>query len=102
MKLFEQATRRATLAGIRIIRIALPLVSDKSLALLFRSTERVIYVFAGDKELTASIAEVAEIFELGPPYSSTVRKIAASMESDADLAASVLACLRKVSPYGAE
>jgi hypothetical protein len=102
MKLSEQAAHRVTAGGIRMVRLIIPRMSDRALARLLRVGERVVYILTGNDELTASIAEVAEIFESGPPLSSTVRKIAASMDTDAELAASILACLRKPSPYGSD
>lgn len=102
MKIIEKALHWATLTGMLISRTLLPLVSDRTLAFLLRRVERILYIFTGDEYLTASVAEVAEIFELGPPYSSTVRKIVASMETDSELAASAIECLRKPSPYGVD
>ncbi len=102
MKVFEKMSRAGTAAGILIIRFLLPRLSDKFIARLLRISERLSYAFTANEEGSASIAEVAEIFELGPPYSSTTRKIVASMETDKDLALSTLTCLSRPSPYGAD
>lgn len=102
MNVFEKARRRGTAAGIRIIRLLLPRLSDGFIAGLLRISERLAYAFTADEELRASISEVARIFEMGHPFTTTTRKIVASMETDTELAVSTLACLKKPSPYGAD
>ena len=100
MKPARRITRLAFTIAARLVRALLPRVSDQSLARLLRAAERIAYVLTGDRGLKASIGEVALVFELGPPYSATPRKVVASMETDADLALSAIQCLNKPSPYG--
>jgi hypothetical protein len=102
MKLVERTARWTTGVGIRILCSVIPRLSDRTLAHVLHTAERLVFLFTGNEDLKASIAEVAEVFESGPPYTAVLRKVLASMETDLGLAVSTLACLKKPSPYGAE
>jgi hypothetical protein len=98
MKLFEQGIYWSAAAGIRMTRFLLPLLSDRAVGRLLRLAERMVYIAAGETDLAASIAEGADVFESGPPFSTSVRKILAGMETD--IAGSILVNQIKPSPYG--
>jgi hypothetical protein len=89
---------RATSIGIRAARLILPRVSDRAIARLLRIAERLVYLLTGDRKQTASIAEIADIFESGPPVTSTIRTIVKNMEIE--IFANVLKCGSKTQPYG--
>jgi hypothetical protein len=57
-----------------------------------------VYIAAGETNIAASLAEVADVFETGPPFSTSVRKIIANMETD--IVGSILVNQIKPSPYG--
>ena len=98
MKMPEWLIYRATAAGIRAARLIMPLVSDRAIGRLLRIAEKLVYLLTEDRTRAASLAEVADIFESGPPMTTTVRKIVANMEID--IVANVLKCSSKPSPYG--
>ena len=102
MKPHRRAMLLLFIVWARVVKAVIPHVSDRTLARVLRTAERVAYVLTGDRDLQASIGEVAEVFELGPPYSATTRQIAASLEKDAGLALSALICLKRPSPYNAD
>jgi hypothetical protein len=98
MKTPEWLIYRATAVGIRAARFILPRVSDRAIGRLLRIAEKLVYALTKDRKQTASLAEIAEIFESGPPITTTVRRIVANMEID--IVANVLKCSSKACPYG--
>jgi len=99
MKLLAWGIYWAAAAGLGTARLLLPLFSDRAVGRLLRLAERMVYIATGATEVAASVAEVAEVFESGPPFSASVRKILAGMETD--IVASILVNRIKPTPYGA-
>jgi hypothetical protein len=89
---------RATAVGIRAVRLIMPMVPDRAIGRLLRIAEKLVYMLTKDKKQTASLAEIAEIFESGPPVTTTIRTIVANMEIE--IVANVLKCGSKMHPYG--
>jgi hypothetical protein len=98
MKVPEWLIYRATAVGIRTARFILPRISDRTIGRLLRIAEKLVYLLTKDRKVTASLAEIAEIFESGPPMTSTIRTIVANMEIE--IVANVLKCESKSHPYG--
>jgi hypothetical protein len=82
--------------GLKIIVLKFP---DKLTAKIFRFVEWLIFVVTGDKGASMPIAEMAEIFESGPPFTTTARKMFENLETE--IAISAVRCLTRPSPYGA-
>ena len=89
----------ATRAGLEVFRALVLYLPDKFLGKLFRAVERLVYVLTGDPDVTASVAEVADIFETGPPFTTTIRKMLKAAEPE--LIVSSVQGLTRESPYGA-
>ncbi len=100
MKLKDRLLKAVTVAGFKVFRAMVHHLSDRNLGRLFRGAERLAYAFTGDKEVKMAIGEVADIFETGPPFTTTVRRM--FQNGQAELVASSIRCLRRPSPYGAK
>jgi len=98
MKLLDPIIGLLARALLGFLRFIIPRVSDRAVGRFFRWVERLVYVITGDRDLTASVAELADIFETGPPFTVTARKLVAGMEPE--IVESALKCLVKPSPYG--
>jgi len=88
----------AAYAFALFLRALVGVLSDRSLGRIFRGLERLVYALTG--EAAVAVAEIADIFESGPPHSDRARKIVKNLEPD--LIASAVKCLARPSPYGAE
>lgn len=86
-------------AVIRLIMFLVPRVSDKAIGRFMRRVERLVYIITGDKSVADAVAEVADIFETGPPFTTTVRKIVDGVEPE--IIVSAVKKLTRPSPYGA-
>jgi hypothetical protein len=100
MKIREWLIYRAAEVGIRSARFILPRVPDRVIGRLLRIAEKLVYELTKDKKHTESLAEIAEIFESGPPVTTTIRTIVANMEIE--IVANVLKCGSKACPYGTD
>ncbi len=85
--------------GVWLLKLLIGRLPDLVLARLFRGVERLVYAATGDEAAAGAAAEVADIFESGPPFTVTVRKMAAA--ADPELIAGIMSCLFAKSPYGA-
>jgi len=85
--------------GLAIFRAMVLYLPDRVLGKIFRMIERLVYAATGAKDMSAPVGEVADIFETGPPFTVTVRKM--MREAEPELLASVVKCLARPSPYGA-
>ena len=72
---------------------------DSVMARFMRLAERLVYAITADRAAAAGVAEIADIFESGPPFTDTVREM--FRESEAEFAGSAVRCLLAKSPYGA-
>lgn len=68
-------------------------------ALVFRGLARLIYAVTGDPQAATPVADVAAVFEAGPPFTCTFEKIFRNMEPA--FIAGAARCLVRRSPYGA-
>lgn len=91
-----EALVRAGFVPVRWFILAMP---DAALGKMFRAAERLAYAITGDPGASAPVAEVADIFESGKPYTTTVRKMI--REAEADLIASTVRTILSKSPHGA-
>ncbi len=89
----------AARAGLAVFRALVLYLPDRALGKFFRAVERLAYVLTGDPDVTASVAEIAELFETGAPFTTTVRKLLKAAEPE--LVVSSVQGLTKESPYGA-
>ena len=98
MKLGERMIEFSARAGFYLLRAMVLYLPDKVMGRLMRGVERLAYLVSGSREIRASVAEVADIFESGPPFTTIVRKL--FREGEPEIAASALKCLSRPSPYG--
>jgi len=100
MKTGDRVLRAVTIACFKVLRTMVLHLSDRSLGRLFRFLERLAYAITADKGVKNAVGEVADIFESGPPFTTTVRRM--FQQGQAELVASSLRCLRRPSAYGAD
>ena len=98
MKIVDFLVGLLARALVKVICFAIPRVSDRAVGRFLRRVERLVYVVTGDRGQAAAVAEVADIFESGPPYTTRVRKLVAGMEPE--IVESALKSLARPSPYG--
>ena len=99
MSLKERMIEGASRLGYRLLRAMVLGLSDRTMARLLRAVERLAYAVSGDPALKAAVAEMADIFESGPPFTTTVRKLFAPDETKTVVSA--IKQLTRPSPYGA-
>jgi hypothetical protein len=86
-------------AGFTVIKLIFPLLPDWLCAKLMRLVRWEAYVITGNVDVVKAVTEVVEIFESGPPFTATVRKIVAGTEPE--MVGSLIVSLTRKSPYGA-
>ena len=89
----------AAKAGFYVVRWMALHLPDRVMGRVLRLVERVVYAVTASRELAQPVAEVADIFESGPPLTDTVRKLMRGAE--VEVIESALKCLARPSPYGA-
>jgi hypothetical protein len=99
MSFRERLIDVAARAGLALLRAMILHLPDKALGRMFRVVERLVYASTGDRELTGPVAEIADVFETGPPFTATLRKM--FKDPEPEIAASAVKCLTRKSPYGA-
>ncbi len=86
-------------AALRALTSVVKFLPDATLARLFRLLAGVAARLTGEPAAAAPIMDVAEIFEAGPPYSTTLRKLLAHPEPE--FVSSAARCMAGRSPHGA-
>jgi len=99
MTIKERMVGMITRAGYPVVRFLVLHQPDWLMGKILRLVERIVYIATGDRAATAPVAEVADIFESGPPFTTTIRKLMRAKEPE--LVESALRCLSRPSPYGA-
>lgn len=100
MKTGERVLKSITIVAFKITRAMVLRLSDRTLGRIFRVVERLAYAISADRAVKNAAAEVADIFESGPPFTTTVRRMFEAGQPE--LLASSIRCLRRPSPYGAK
>jgi len=85
--------------GYRLVRWMVVHLSDRTMAFILRAVERLAYAVTADPGVKAAVDEVADIFESGPPFTTTVRKL--FQDDESKTVVSVIKQLTRPSPYGA-
>ncbi len=87
----------AVLVVARALILSLP---DPVLGKIFKAVARLAYALTGDAGAETALGEVADIFESGPPFTTTVRKVIRGV--DTEFLSGAIIGLTTKSPYGAE
>ena len=99
MSLGERMIELLAKAGFHLLRVMVLYLPDWAMARFLRAVERLAYAISGNPEIRASVAEMADIFESGPWYTTIVRKM--FKEGESEIVGSAIKSLFKSSPYGA-
>ena len=85
--------------ALYLLRAMILYLPDRALGKIFRAVERLVYAATGSRDIAMPVAEIADIFESGPPFTTTVRKLFKERSTEWGLSSAV--CLARKSPYGA-
>ena len=99
MSMRDRLVPAASRAGFFLLRAMVLYLPDRAMGRFLRAVERLAYAITGSREVRASVAEMADIFESGPPFTTIVRQM--FREGEPEIVASGLKSLSKPSPYGA-
>ena len=86
---------KAGFVGFRGLILHAP---DWFMVRVFRVIRWLAYLVTGDKMVRRALTDVIAIFEGGPPFSMTLRKLVKG--SEPELVANIVRCQRKATPYG--
>jgi hypothetical protein len=90
----------AARGGFTVIRFMVLHLPDRAMAFLARAAVKLGYIVTGDEAMMNAGAEIVDIFESGPPFTPTIRKLMRAAEPE--VVVSAVKCQARPSPYGAK
>ena len=98
MNLRDKLIGTGTRGGFAVIRLMVLYLPDWVMALIARVGVKVAYIITGDENRLQVGAEIVDIFQSGPPFTATIRKLLRAAEPE--VVVSAVQCQARPSAYG--